>query len=95
MNIFERYPLAEDTSLESEQILFDLLRVKSPAEKLRMVCTMSAAMRKLALTGLRQRHPDDTEEDTQLRMVELLYGSSAKVEIYEQLLLRKCERRAD
>ena len=95
MNIFERYPLAADTSLESEQLLFELLRAKSPAEKLRMVCTMSATMRMLALTGLHQRHPNDTEEETRLRMVELMYGSSAKAEIYQQMLLQKRERRAD
>ena len=95
MNIFERYPLAADTSLESEQLLFELLRAKSPAEKLRMVCTMSATTRMLALTGLHQRHPNDTEEETRLRMVELMYGSSAKAEIYQQMLLQKRERRAD
>ena len=50
--------LAEDTHPEAERVLIELLRSASPARKIAMALANRTA-RTLALTGLRERHPND------------------------------------
>lgn len=50
--------LFTDTDPQTEAVWLDLLRQASPARKLAMVGELNAAVRTLALAGLRQRFPD-------------------------------------
>jgi len=52
--------LAEDTHPEAEHVLIELLRSASPARRIAMVLDANRSARKLALTGLRERHPNDS-----------------------------------
>jgi len=85
MSSYRDYPISPDTSPEAEKVLFDLLAKKSAAEKLEMVCQMSATMRTLAMSGLRDRHPNDTELELKIRLAELLYGADIAAKIAEKL----------
>lgn len=69
--------MSADTTPEAEQVLFELLAQKSPAEKLRMVAKINAAVRMLALNGLQENNPNDTELQLKLKLAELLYGAEA------------------
>jgi len=85
MGSYKDYPLSADTTPESERLYFELLAKKTPAEKMRMVCQMSATMCTLAMSGLRSRHPTDTEAQLKIRLAELLYGAEIAHEIAERL----------
>lgn len=85
MKSYKDYRLSSDTTPEAEELLFELLAKKSPAEKLQMVCQSSATMRTLAMSGLRERYPQDTNFQLKIRLAELLYGADAAKEIAVRL----------
>jgi hypothetical protein len=62
-----------------------LLAQKSPAEKLRMMSQMNATVRSLAMNELRERHPNETELQLEIRLSELLYGADVAREIADRL----------
>ena len=49
---------SRDTSPDARQVLIEILRKKTPAEKLAMVDGARALARELTMTGLRMRNPD-------------------------------------
>lgn len=66
--------LAEDTHADAERVLIDLLRKASPARKLAMVISANRTARTLALTGLRERHPNDSPAQLRRRLADLWLG---------------------
>ena len=54
---------ADDTSPELRRVQVELYREMSAAEKVRRVFETYGAGRRLAMTGLRMRHPEASEED--------------------------------
>ena len=85
MSSYKDYPLSRDTPPEVEKVLFELLSKKTPAEKFRMISDATAAGRTLVMSGLRARHPNDTEKQLKVRLVELLYGKEAAEQIDRRL----------
>jgi hypothetical protein len=85
MSSYKDYPLSRDTPPEVEKVLFELLSKKTPAEKFRMTIDAIAAGRTLVMSGLRGRHPNDTEEQLKVRFVELLYGKEAAEQVARRL----------
>jgi hypothetical protein len=85
MSYYRDYPLSADTTPEAEAFLFQLLAKKSPAEKLQMVGRMNASVRELAMSGLRERHPQDSELQLKIRLAELLYGKQLADAIAQRL----------
>ena len=81
MSTYRDFPLSADTSPDVEKQLFELLQKKTPEEKLRMVSKMTATTRALAMTGLRARFPAESEDELELRLVELLYGSELALKV--------------
>jgi hypothetical protein len=51
-----------DTSPEARRVQYELHRRMSPGRKLELVFDMSDTGQRLALAGLRMRHPDATED---------------------------------
>jgi hypothetical protein len=51
-------PRPLDTSVDAYRRQVDAYRSMAPAERLRMAAEMSAAVRALAESGIRRRHPD-------------------------------------
>lgn len=85
MSSYKDYRLSSDTTPEAEVLLFELLGKKSPAEKLQMVGRISATVRTLATSGLRERYPDDSDRQLKIRLVELLYGADVAEKMAERL----------
>lgn len=82
---YKDYSLSPDTTPEAESLLFELLAKKSPAEKVEMVGQMSATMRTLAVSGLRDRYPAACETELKVNLAQLLYGDDIAERIGERL----------
>ncbi len=77
--------LAEDTRADAERVLIELLRGASPPRKLAMVLDANRTARTLALTGLRERHPNDPPALLRRRLADLWLGSELAVRAYGPL----------
>lgn len=77
--------LFPDTSPEVENLQIQLLRQASPWRKLEMLRQMNETARTLALSGLRQRHPQATPDKLRRRLADLLLGSEIAAEAYGPL----------
>jgi hypothetical protein len=75
-----------DTSPDIERLQVETLRHMPPHRKLALVGEMSQTVRVLALTGLRQRHPDDTPAQRQRRLADLLLGPELAARVYGPML---------
>jgi hypothetical protein len=64
-----------DTSPEAERVLIELLRAAPPWRRLQLATQMSSTARKLALAGLRLRHPDSSIDEFRRLKAELFLGS--------------------
>ena len=74
--------LFPDTTLEAEQVLIRLLRQAPVTRKLEMVGEMNAAVRQLALEGLRARHPTATDAQLRRYLADLLLGPELAARAY-------------
>jgi hypothetical protein len=66
--------LFPDTQPEAERAYIELLRNASAWRKLELVGQINETVRVLALSGLRQRHPDSSPEELRCRLAEMLLG---------------------
>ncbi|GEM_PF-962812 len=71
-----------DTSVKAQAIQDALLRRLSPTEKLAQVARLSQRVDQLALEGLRQRHPNATDEIIRYFRAELRLGSELAALVY-------------
>lgn len=63
-----------DTSAEALEVQLACLRKMSPQERIRRTCAMSRQIRNMGFANIRRRHPELSEEETQLLFIELSYG---------------------
>ena len=77
--------LAEDTQPEAERVLIELQRGASPKRKLAMVLNANRTARLLALTGLRERHPNESPARLQRRLADLWLGPELAAKAYGPL----------
>lgn len=63
-----------DTSPEAAKVRTRILREMTGSERLRLALDLSATTRRLALSGLRARDPDATDEELVLALIRLCYG---------------------
>jgi hypothetical protein len=63
-----------DTSPEAWAILVNIYRRMSPNRRLELVCEMSNSLRRLVADGVRNRHPDYTEDQVRLAVIQLWLG---------------------
>jgi hypothetical protein len=66
--------LAEDTSPEAERVLVELWRQATPARKFALVLDTTRSLQGFMLSGLRERHPDESPERVRWRFAELWLG---------------------
>ena len=71
MSSYKDYPLSSDTTPEAENLICQLLGKKSPVEKLKMVSKMNTIVQTLAISGLRERYPDETDRQLKIRLVDV------------------------
>jgi hypothetical protein len=74
--------LFPDTRPEAEAVLIGLLRQAPPWRKLHMVGQLNQTVRTLALSGLRQRHPEATPQELRRRLADLLLGPDLAAQVY-------------
>jgi len=77
--------LAADTQPEAERVLVGLLRDLTPARKMAMVLSANRTARALALTGLRDRHPIETQARLHRRLADLWLGPDLAAKAYGPL----------
>lgn len=77
--------LFDDTTPEAEEVLIGLLRAAPPWRKIQMVCELNATVRRLALAGLRDRHPEADEDELRRRLADLLLGKELAAEVFGPL----------
>jgi len=77
--------LARDTHPDAERVLLELLRGATPARKLAMVQSANRTARALALTGLRERHPDESPAKLRRRLADLWLGTDLAAKAYGPL----------
>jgi hypothetical protein len=74
-----------DTHPKAEAVLIRLLREAPTWRKLEMVDQLNQAVKLLALTGLRQNHPNEDEALLQRRLAGLLLGEELASKVYGEL----------
>jgi len=63
-----------DTSAEALEVQLACLRKMSPQERFWRTCAMSRQIRNMGFAAIRRRHPELSDEETQLLFIELTYG---------------------
>jgi hypothetical protein len=63
-----------DTSREAEELQFEAYRRMSFAEKLAVIDDLNRTADGLARAGIRERHPNATDEEIRKRLAALWYG---------------------
>ncbi len=77
--------LAQDTGPGAERVLIEGLRRASPSRKMEMLLSANAMARALALTGLRERHPGESESRLRRRLADLWLGPELAKKVYGPL----------
>ncbi len=77
--------LFSDTAPEAEAVLIRLLRQAPSWRKLEMVDQLNQSVKLLALVGLRQRYPNDGEDQLRRRLADLLLGAELALKVYGPL----------
>lgn len=71
-----------DTSPEAEAVLIELLRQAPSWRKLKMVGDLNATVKQFALSGIRERHPDASEEEVRRHLADILLGEALAAKVY-------------
>lgn len=71
-----------DTDLPAQRVLAQLMRETPAWRKLELVAEMNAAVRLLALSGLRQRYPEAATEELHRRLAAILLGPELAAAAY-------------
>ena len=79
------YRLFPDTHPRIEALQIELLRNAPAWRKLEMVGQMNAAVRQMALCGLKMRYPDEPPEKLRRRLADLLLGKELAQKVYGPL----------
>lgn len=77
-----RMPIVSDTRPDMERLQLDLLRQAPAWRKAELLGEMYAAMKQLALSGLRSRYPDADERELQRRLADLLLPADLAERVY-------------
>lgn len=72
----------EDTSPEAFEVQLRIYREMSPARKLQQVNALIRASRRLAMAGLRERHPDASDEELKKRFAALVLDAETVRKVY-------------
>ncbi len=79
---FMETPLFPDTDPRAEEVLLDLARRRSAADKLAAICRMWAMQVRLAETGLRTRYPAAGPEEMRKRLCAVLHGREVALQVF-------------
>lgn len=74
--------LSRDTSADVERLQIDAWRRMSPLEKIEIVSQATRDALTLALSGIRQRHPNASERECFIRLAAIQLGPALVREVY-------------
>ena len=68
-------PIPNDTSPEAEQVLLQLMREKTPAERVQMAARLTHEVRQASRRAIARAHPELSPREIEYRLIELHYGA--------------------
>lgn len=68
---------ARDTSADAHRVQLSAIRRLPPARRVEMALRMSEEARAVTMAGIRDRHPEYTEQEARLAMFRLIHGDEA------------------
>jgi hypothetical protein len=71
-----------DTTPEAERVLVEMARAMPDARKIDQVFDLIEAIRRFGMIGLRNRHPEASEEELKKRMAAIVFDRETVVEVY-------------
>lgn len=71
-----------DTNPRATARYYELLREKSPAERLEMASALTSVVRELSLAGIRRDSPNLTQRQLQAKLAERMYGRDVAVRLF-------------
>jgi hypothetical protein len=71
-----------DTTPRASARYHELLRAMAPERRLEAAMKLSRAVRELALAGIRERHPNESPEEWNVRLTVRLYGRDAASRLF-------------
>jgi hypothetical protein len=74
--------LYPDTNSEAERVQIELMQRAPAWRKLQMVAQMNETVRTLALSGLRQRHPNASPQELRRLLADLILGEALAEKVY-------------
>lgn len=74
--------LLSDTSRDAELVQLEILRKKTPGERLELADNLSATVRAFMMGGIALRHPDLTEGQRHRKLMDLLLGEPLAETVY-------------
>mgnify|MGYP007042361665 CR=1 FL=1 len=74
--------LFPDSSEETERVLIELLRQKSPAERAQMAANITESVRQLVKGGLQARYPNADAHELRCRFTALWLGREWAIRLY-------------
>lgn len=74
--------LLSDTSRDAELVQLEILRKKTPGERMLMVGSLNATVRGFMLGGIALRHPEFTDKQRNRKLMDLLLGESLAETVY-------------
>jgi hypothetical protein len=77
--------LFSDTHPKMEALQIELWRQASPTRKMQMLAELNAAVRLLALAGLRSQYPEASEEELHRRLADRLLGEELARKVYGEM----------
>jgi len=73
--------MTSDTSRDALAVQLDCLRRMTPQRRIEQMCAMSRQVRRMAFAAIRRWHPEYTEDEVQLRFIELTYEKDLADEV--------------
>lgn len=80
--------LPSDTSQEALGVMSALYAGMDPGQKLRRVRELTRAVNRYSLAGLRNRHPEETDEALNRRLARIRLGATLADEVFAEPLDR-------
>ena len=77
-----KYMRPLDTSPEAWAVFLDIQRRMAPGEKIARVFELSARVKAMAEAGLRQRYPDESDDEIHMRAIRQRLGDELFEKVY-------------
>lgn len=75
-----------DTRSEMEKKMYEMIRLKSPEERLRMGCSMNETSRYLVKRRILEQHPNISDVELRRKMFLIFYGDEYSPETRNKIL---------